>query len=541
VGKKEKTLLDILARRATKVPGKTAFTFHNEAPCSFGQLWLEITRCAGYLLQHGLKPKDRVLIAIPNSRKFFYPFYGAQLAGGIAVPVFPGSGPERIIKLAELCGASFIVISKTNPPAREDKIEDLRQKADEKGIVLLFLEEKKEPLKEHKFTFTFPEVLPGDVAFIQFTSGSTGNPKGAQLTHGGLMENIKQMIAGMEITKSDLFVSWLPVYHDMGLILMTMVPFYLGIDLVLLPTGLHYLKSWLQAVEEWKGTFTAAPDFAYRLCLIYIRDPQNYDLSRLRVALNAAEPVRSSTINRFEEHFSLNNVLLPAYGLAEATVGVCAWKPGQPIKTDNRGFVSVGKPFPGVHMRIMQDITRAQPGNIGEIQVKSKANTIGYFTNIAATRELDAGEGFIHTGDLGYMDKDGDYYIIGRTKNIIIQSGYNIASQEIEEWADLFPFVRRSAAIGINRGRDEGEQVYIFAEVNLKRSQIQEKELLLDTAVDIVRSFNSAFGFKPGRVYLVKPGAIPMTYNGKIKYLQLKEHYQSSTLRKKNLILFPEY
>jgi len=387
----------------------------------------------------------------------------------------------------------------------------------------------------------FPEILPGDVAFIQFSSGSTGDPRGVQLTHANLVTNVEQMIAGMEISPGDVFSSWLPVYHDMGLILMTMVPFYLGLELALLPTGLNYLKSWLISIQERKATFTAAPDFAYRMCLIYIRDPENYDLSTLRVALNAAETVRSSTIERFEERFRLKNVLLPAYGLAEATVGVCSWKPGQKIKVDLRGFVSVGSPFPGVEMRVMGDAGPAGPGETGEILVKSTANTIGYCQNPGATEALFDGEGFIRTGDLGYIDEDGYFYIVGRKKNIIIQGGFNIASREVEEFVDMFPFVRRSAAVGIDRGSAEGEQVYIFIEVSLNKSQLQSQEALTGITVEIVQRFDHTFGFKPGRVYLLKTGSIPMTYNGKIKYLQLKERYMKGTLREKDLILFPGY
>ncbi|NIM17659.1 MAG: AMP-binding protein [Candidatus Aminicenantes bacterium] len=531
------TLLHILEKRAAEEPGKIAFTFHNESPCTFGYLWKEINLCANYLLQQGLKAKEPVIIAIPNSSQFFYAFYGVQRAGGIAVPVFPGSGVERIIKLADLCGAAFIVISKAFP---RTGFSELKYRAKKSKQAVFFVEEgiHCQPDKN----FSFPGILPGDISFIQFTSGSIGDPKGVQLTHANLITNLEQMIAGMEITQKDVFVSWLPVYHDMGLILMTMVPFYLGIDVVLLPTGLNYLKTWLKSIQERKATFTAAPDFAYRLCLIYIKDAENYHLSSLRVALNAAEPVRSSTITRFEERFKLENVMLPAYGLAEATVGVCSWKPGEKIKVDTRGYVSVGVPFPGVHMRITRDNKKpAEPGEIGEIWVKSKANTIGYFQNPKATKELFDKQGYIRTGDLGYMDEDGDYYIVGRKKNIIIQGGFNISAREVEELVDEFPFVRRSAAIGIDRGSHEGEQVYIFIEVKLRKSQLQTEEALGDITIELVQRFNNTFGFLPGRVYLLKHSAIPMTYNGKIKYLQLKELYLKGTLRTKGLILFPEY
>ena len=306
-------------------------------------------------------------------------------------------------------------------------------------------------------------------------------------------------------------------------------------------TGYNYLKTWLETIQKQRATFMAAPDFAYRLCLLYIKDPENYDLSSLRVALNAAEMVRSGTIQRFEERFKLEHVILPAYGLAEATVGVCSWKPGEKVKVDSRGFVSVDSPFPGVQMQITRDKKPAKAGEIGEILVKSKANTRGYFQNPKATKDLFNIEGYIKTGDLGYVDEDSDSFIVGRKKNIIIQGGFNIAAGEIEELVDEFPFVRRSAAVGIDRGGSEGEQVYIFIEVNLKKSQLQKQETFMDITLEVARQFDHMFGFKPGRVYLLKTCAVPMTYNGKIKYLQLKEYYINGTLRKEELILFPEY
>ena len=380
-GEKNKTLLQILETRAAQEPGKIAFTFHSDSPCTYGSLWQEIDRLGHSLPEQGLAPKEPVILAVPNSSQFFYAFYGVQRAGGIAVPVFPGSGAERIIKLAGLCKAKNIIVSRIYPP---DKIADLKQKANGTNHRILYLEEDFRSASSRPL----PQIFSSDTAFIQFTSGSMSDPRGVQLTHDNIMTNLEQMTAGLEITAADIFVSWLPVYHDMGLILMTMVPFLLGNPLTLLPTGLNYLKSWLKVIQEQGATFTAAPDFAYRLSLLYTRDTENYDLSSLRVAINAAEPVRSSTIIRFEERFELENVVLPAYGMAEATVGVCGWKPGSRIKIDRRGFVSVGMPFPGVQMRLKKNNKPALPGESGEIFVKSSANTSGYFQNPQATQKL---------------------------------------------------------------------------------------------------------------------------------------------------------
>ncbi|MCP5054569.1 MAG: acyl--CoA ligase, partial [bacterium] len=177
----------------------------------------------------------------------------------------------------------------------------------------------------------------------------------------------------------------------------------------------------------------------------------------------------------------------------------------------------------------------------GEIGVKSSANSIGYIRNSKANSELFDSEGFIKTGDIGYVDGDGNWFIVGRKKNIIIQGGVNIAAREVEEMVDEFPFVRRSAAVGIQVKIHQGEQVYIFVEVNLTRSQLQDGDLLESLSGDIVRRFFETFGFRPGRVFLLKGGSIPMTYNGKIRYLQLKEDYVGGTLKKSGCILFPDY
>jgi len=504
-------LLSVLLERAQKSPEDEAFTFHNEAPCSYGALGLGIRNTAGYLSERGMTRAARVLVVIPNSREFFFAFYGIQLAGGIAVPVFPGSGKERVLKLAHLCGADYILFSK-NASAKNTNLR-CENFVSDRPCLPLYVEEM------ISSRHSFPERASEDTAFIQFTSGSVAEPKGVCLTHGALMVNIKQMIRGMAITEHDRFVSWLPVYHDMGLILMTMVPFYLGLPLTLLPTGLNYIRSWLETVQQKRATFTAAPDFAYRFCNAYTREPGRHDLSSLRAALNAAEPVRRSTVEKFEKNFGLKNIMLPAYGLAEATVGVSCARPGAPLKTDAHGFSAVGKPFAGITVRIRKSLSLSDGhmAGVGEICIKSPALTVGYLDNPEATAALFTDDGYIATGDLGYVDESGDLFIVGREKNVIIQAGFNIAACEVEELIDQLPFVRRSAAVGIDRGGNEGEQLFIAAEVRLSGADDADEEL----TIQIVQVFHRQFGFRPGRVCLVKPGVIPMTYNGKIRYREL--------------------
>jgi acyl-CoA synthetase (AMP-forming)/AMP-acid ligase II len=343
----------------------------------------------------------------------------------------------------------------------------------------------------------------------------------------------------MQITSLDRFVSWLPVYHDMGLILKTMVPFYLAAELFLLPTSLTNVRIWLDSIQRHRATLTAAPDFAYRLCLRYVRNPGNYDLSSLRLALNAAEPVRLSTIRDFERAFNLRDVMIPGYGLAEATVGVCTWTPGNPVIADDHNIVGCGRPFRGIDIQIIESERRVETGRIGEIMIQSPANTRGYYDSPRETSQLFWRESYIRTGDLGYLDSDGCLFVTGRIKNIIKHAGETIFPQEIEEIVERRADVRRSAAVGIDKGGAEGEQLYVFAELKKGKSLVDDE--LYAVAIEIVQSLRQQFGIKPGRVYLLKPHVIPLTHNGKIQHSSLKERYVSGSLLQSGEILFPRY
>jgi len=524
------TLIEMLAVRAEVSADKTAFTF-NEQPVSFAELWQGVNGFGAFLLKRGLERGERVVVALPNSIEFFFAFYGIQRAGGVAVPVFPEAGVERTFSLAKLCGAKTIVVPSSVP---SEKLNYFRQLANQRHGSLVTVTESSTTSP----AVNFPQINPIDIAFLQYTSGSTGNPKGVMLTQANLLTNVRQMIAGMEISADEIFVSWLPVYHDMGLILKTMVPFYLAAEVHLLPTNLRDVRPWLEAIQSHRATFTAAPDFAYRLCLRHV-EPGAYDLSSLRVALNAAEPVRAATVREFERAFGLVDTMVAGYGLAEATVGVSMGKPGTTIRVDARGRVSAGVPFPDVDLLIVSDGKILPPGETGEIAIRSKANSLGYFNNPDETENLFWKDGYLLSGDLGYLDEEGYLYIVSRVKNIIKRSGETISPQEIEEVVDAMPGVRFSAAIGVDRGRVEGEQVYVFSEVRNGES-LSESELH-EMATQMVADFHRHMGFRPARVYLLKPRSIPLTYNGKIQYMRLREMYLGGSLRAQGSILYPEY
>ncbi len=513
------TLLEMLAERAREQGEKAAFVFAGE-PTTFAELADGVERFASRLLEIGVEPGERMLVALPNGREFFTAFYGVQRAGAVAVPLFPATGEERLRSFSTLTGARFLVTgaqpASAPAPLRSLSVVDSLTTSPRKS---------------------FPEVSGDDVAFLQYTSGSTGDPKGVELTHRNLLANLRHLVDGFQITPDDVFASWLPVHHDMGLILMTMVPFYLAAKLVLLPTSLAKAQLWLQAIEEHRATLTAAPDFAYRHCLRYVKEASRYDLTSLRLALNAAEPVRQTTIATFERAFSLDRVMISGYGLAEASVGVASWPPGRAPKVDARGLVSIGRAFPGVEMAILGGGGLAGPGEEGEVLVRSAATTRGYFRNPGATAELYWRDGYLRTGDVGYFDEEGDFFIVGRSKDIILHAGRNVAPQEVEEIVDALPGVRHSAALGIDRGGIEGEQIYVFAEVRPKSAKVALPELYRT----LVASLHRQIGLRPARVYLLTARSIPRTANGKLRRAELKADFLDGALRRDGRVLFPDH
>ena len=522
------TLLELLAWRAEVDGDRIAYSFIEE-PRTFGELWSGVEVFALMLVERGVQPRDRVVLALPNGHDFFTAFYGVQRAGATAVPIFPGVPPARVFQFAQLCGARHAVAPADTP---DDTLARLRTDAGQLQVVTT----RDRSTAAHGL----PAVEPDDVAFIQYTSGSTGDPKGVELSHANLLTNARQLIAGMEITPADRFVSWLPCYHDMGLILMTIVPFYLAAPLFLLPTGVSDTRPWLDAIQLHRGTFTASPDFGYRLCLRQLANltsPADLpDLSSLRVALNAAEPVRETTIDAFHEAFGLEDVMVSGYGLAEATVGVSMWKPSTPNRVDARGAVSAGHPFPDVVVMILDDNDQPLPADVaGHIVVKSPANTRGYFQNPAATEALFVSPDAVRTGDIGYLDADGFIFILSRAKDVIIHAGQSVYPEEVEEVANAVDGVRYAAAIGIDHGRIEGEQVTVLAEI--RPDAMPDDASRKACVIAITKQIRDRFGFGPARVHLVAPKTIPLTHNGKLRRGDLKQQYLDRTL--KEAVLYP--
>ena len=500
------TLPDVIARRAAADPDGLYLTLLGQTLTAH-RLHATTLRYAGALAARGLGRGDKVAIVLPTCEEFFFAFFGTLALGAVPVPLYPTLGPELTGRIFRDADARAVV----TVDWFKEGVEAARTKAAALSHYLTpDVLDAGTPLPTHVL------ATDDEVCFLQYTSGSTSAPRGVVLSHRNVMATVRMMVEVVGVTRGETIVSWLPLYHDMGLIGIGFGTLYTGAMLVLLPPDLHNPRTWLEAITEHRAGYTVSPDFGYRNCLRHVHDTRGLDLSCLKMARSGAEPVRLSTIRAFQERFGLGDVFAPAYGLAEATLAVALWPHGQPLRLDPTGaFVSVGRPCPGVRVEIEAPAGagRAQPGEIGEILVQSPGVMLGYHGDPEGTRRALHG-GWLHTGDLGFLDAEGYLFITGRLKDVIIVGGQNVVPADVEEIVDALPDVRYSAAIGLDHPRIGTQRLHVVAEV--RRESLSPDELSR-LARDAAAAVHRHRGVRPARVLLVRPQTIPKTSSGKIQ------------------------
>lgn len=543
---------------------------------TFGELYTAAQKCAEELARRGVAPGGRVSLMLPTSRQFFICYAGIMLAGAVPVPIYPPFRADRIEEYAErqsaiLNNAEVCLLLTFRRAEAVAKLLKPRVKS-LLGVVdagkLLEASEKAPPLAPG----ALPAFLSGnrvrkgsDLALLQYTSGSTGDPKGVQLTHANLLANMRAIAEAVQIQPDDVGVSWLPLYHDMGLIGAWLTMLLYGIPLVAI-SPLAFLtrpEKWLQAVSKHKGTLTAAPNFAFELCVRKIPDKalEGVDLSSWRASLNGAEPVNPETLERFIDRFSKHGfrreAMMPVYGLAEASLAVTVPPLNRGPKVDRVereafateglavpaaaedenaiGFVSAGMPVPRHEVVITdQDGREVSERTEGFLWFRGPSTTSGYYRNEEATAKLFAGgpaaaDGeypWVNSGDKAYK-ADGEIYITGRVKDIIIKGGRNLYPHEVEELASRVEGIRKGCvvAFGVRGGEAGTEKLVIVAET---REEDKEKRAAIAAAVN--EEVSGGLGLPPDRVELIPPGSIPKTSSGKLRREETKQLYVARTL-----------
>ena len=530
----------------------------SERFCSFQEIHADVTRRGAHLVNRGLKKGDRLALVIPDGDEFVLSFLGAVMAGVVPVPLYPQltfknveAYHETVAHIVRASGAKLLLTT----PATRPFVEPVLGKVDTLSGVFT----------TDEITGPAPApldvtVTPDDLAFLQFTSGSTSRPKGVAVTHRNLAANSYAfMIEGLGKDSSfDKGVSWLPLYHDMGLIGFVIGPLFTEIPVVFIPTAsfVRAPRIWLDTIHKHRGSITYAPNFAYALVTKRLKDKDvaGLDLSCMRIAGCGAEPIQARTLRDFAQKLAPVGFdprsYLPSYGMAEATLAITFAPHGTGMRSDSvdpasvqarsakqvsagegQEIVSCGRPFPAHELRILGEAGEVLgERQIGEITTRGPSITSGYYKEPELTQAAFR-DGWLHTGDLGYLAA-GELYICGRLKDVIIIRGRNFYPQDIEWVVSELPGVRRGnvVAFGVTVN-DEGQVDVKGATENgsgEERLVVCAEAFQSDAAglTDAIQNAVTAeLGLAPYRVQIVPQGALPRTSSGKPQRRKTKQMF----------------
>lgn len=521
-----------------------------ESPISYGDLRERAMRAAGGLRSLGIDAGDTIALMLPTGPDFFVTFMAALLCGAVPVPIYP---PLRASQLGEHVERYTTLLTNAQVKALVvfDAVKTVGRLL---GARVPTLRHVLTP--EHIPSLPFPaavSVHADDVAMLQYTSGSTGLPKGVILAHANLMANIRAMGARIEVRPDDVLVSWLPLSHNMGLIAAWLAPLYFGIPLVI-ASPLAFLsrpETWLHMISRHRGTITAAPNFAYDRCARHLAAEAlvGIDLSSLRLAVCGAEPVSPNTMRAFSDRMRLAGfdarAITSVYGLAENTLALTIPPPGRgltvdkvsraslsrerqavPTQNDDSAIevVSCGAVLAGSELRIVGGHGQALPErHIGKIEFRGASMTRGYYRNPDQSARLMDGE-WADSGDLGYV-AGGELFVTGRVKDMIIRGGRHFFPYELEDAVGrlsdaVLGGVAVCGAVDPERGT---QRVVIFVETAQADAAARARLVERINATTI-----ACFGAPAERVVLVAPGAIPKTPGGKIQHAAMIEQFERS-------------
>jgi fatty-acyl-CoA synthase len=577
------TLIDVLRYRATHDAERNHLLITEESDAgersptlTFGELYAAGNRCAAELARRGVPAGGRVALMLPTSRAFFVSYAGILLAGAIPVPIYPPFRADRIeeyaarqsaiLNNAEVCLLLTFRQAEAVAKLLRPRVRSLTGVVDAEKLIEAADKAPPPSPGVSPLHVTGSRARQGsDIALLQYTSGSTGDPKGVMLTHSNLLANMRAIGEAVQLGPDDVGISWLPLYHDMGLIGAWLTLLHFGTPLAVM-SPLAFLtrpERWLQAFHKHRGTIAAAPNFAYELCVRKIadKDIQGVDLSSWRAALNGAEPVNPETLERFAERFASygfrREAQLPVYGLAEAALGVTIPPlnrgplvdrveretfaaqgravPASPEDDTAISFVSSGGALPRHEVRIVDKRgDEVADRTEGFLWFRGPSATTGYYRNPKATEALlplgpatsPDEYAWVNSGDRAYR-ADGEFYVTGRVKDIIIKGGRNLYPHEVEELAARAEGIRKGCivAFGLKDEASGTEKMVVVAETRERDSA--RRSAIASAVTDLV---SRGLGLPPDRVELIPPGSIPKTSSGKLRREETKQLYLAGTL-----------
>ncbi|HRG97029.1 MAG TPA: fatty acyl-AMP ligase [Polyangiaceae bacterium] len=514
----------------------------------FAEIREEARRRACHFAARGLVKGDRLALVVPDPDEFVLSFLGAIFAGVVPVPMVPQLSfknvetyHDTVAHIARASGAKLLLTTEATRPY----VAPAAERVDTLDGVLTCAE-----LAAPMSGEVDARVDGGDVCFLQFTSGSTSKPKGVVVTHNNLAWNSESfMVHGLEKDSSfDKGVSWLPLFHDMGLIGFVIGPLFTNIPVVFLPTAsfVRNPRLWLDTIHKHRGTITYAPNFAYQLVAKRLkeRDVEGWDLSCMRRTGCGAEPIQSRTLRDFAAKLAPAGFdprsFIPSYGMAEATLAVTFTPLGAGLRADRidpkarerevaepsdapdaHELVNCGRPFPEHELAIVDaDGKRLGDRQVGQIVTRGPSVCQGYYQEPELTRAAFQ-DGWLHTGDLGYV-VDGELYVCGRLKDLIIVRGRNFYPNDLEWVVSELPGVRRGNVVAFSVDGEAGEELVICAEA------FQSEAKGLPEA--IAQAVLAHFALNVYKVVIVPQGTLPRTSSGKAQRRKTRQLFLEGAL-----------
>jgi acyl-CoA synthetase (AMP-forming)/AMP-acid ligase II len=540
------TLIELLLSRSDQHPDKIAFTFladgeREQCYLRYGELDRR-ARAVAAKLQRCCSEGQRAILLYPPGIEFIVGFFGCLYAGLIAVPTTPPRPNRPLSRFrAILSGAQTSTVLTTTSLASQMN----RRFSDASELASLHWLATDAEDADVGHAWCDPKVSPDAIAFLQYTSGSTASPKGVMVSHRNVMANELIIQQASQHTASSVFVSWLPPFHDMGLIGLMLQPLYVGAHCILMPP-IAFLQrpiSWLRAISRYRGTTSGSPNFGYDLCVrkTTLEERSSLDLSSWTIAFNGAEPVRHTTIEQFTRAFGpygfRSDSLCPCYGLAEATLFVAGARADVtrgPVDSHGRRLVGCGQPYGGQRVRIVDPLTLSPmpDGEVGEIWISGPCVAQGYWNRPEETKLTfqarlagDSGGPFLRTGDLGFI-KDGELVVAGRLKDLIIIRGRNIFPQDVEETVEAcHPGLRSGGCSAFCLEAHDEERLVVVQEIDARQCPD------LDEVVGAIRqAVAEEHEVLVHEVVLLKPGALPRTSSGKLQRWACRERLLSGEL-----------